>query len=115
MEGASGDAERLYIGACYANQGPSMKRIRAAPMGRAFRVTRRTSHLTVLVRERDEPVVAVPAAAPADETPDDTKTPAKAKQVRRASGSARTRKTSGAAKASGRRRTASKKGSPKKS
>ena len=33
--------------ACYANQGPSQKRIRPAPMGRAFRVVKRTAHLTV--------------------------------------------------------------------
>ena len=33
--------------ACYANQGPSMKRVRPAPMGRAFRVVKRTTHLTV--------------------------------------------------------------------
>ena len=33
QEGASGDVDRLYVGNCYANQGPSLKRIRAAPMG----------------------------------------------------------------------------------
>ena len=38
--------------ACYANQGPSQKRIRPAPMGRAFRVVKRTAHLTVRVAER---------------------------------------------------------------
>ena len=59
-EGASGEAERLYVGECYANRGPHLKRIRAAPMGRAFRITKRTAHLTVLVRERDELVEAVP-------------------------------------------------------
>lgn len=53
-EGASGDVDRLYVGSCYANQGPSLKRIRAAPMGRAFRVIKRTSHLTVVVNERPE-------------------------------------------------------------
>jgi large subunit ribosomal protein L22 len=48
------DVERLYVSACYANQGPSMKRIRPAPMGRAFRVVKRTAHLTVAVTERPE-------------------------------------------------------------
>ena len=50
--GFGGDVERLYILACYANQGPSMKRVRPAPMGRAFRVVKRTAHLTVRVAER---------------------------------------------------------------
>ena len=51
-EGFSGDVERLYVAACYANQGTSMKRVRPAPMGRAFRVAKRTAHLTVRVAER---------------------------------------------------------------
>ena len=64
-EGASGDVDRLFVGSCHANQGPSQKRIRPAPMGRAFQIIKRTSHLTVAVRERPEqaaPVVAVPAS-----------------------------------------------------
>lgn len=65
-EGVTGDVDRLYVGSCYANQGPSMKRIRAAPMGRAFRITKRTSHLTVTVKEHAETtVVAVTADEPA--------------------------------------------------
>ncbi len=51
-DGFSGDIERLFVQACYANQGPSMKRVRPAPMGRAFRVVKRTAHLTVRVAER---------------------------------------------------------------
>jgi large subunit ribosomal protein L22 len=51
-EGFGGDVDRLFVSACYANQGPSMKRIRPAPMGRAFRVVKRTAHLTVRVSER---------------------------------------------------------------
>ena len=46
-DGFGGDVERLFVDACYANQGPSQKRIRPAPMGRAFRVVKRTAHLTV--------------------------------------------------------------------
>ena len=64
-EGASGETDRLYVGACYANQGPSLKRVRPAPMGRAFRITKRTSHLTVTVREKAEAVEAVGVEAPA--------------------------------------------------
>src|SRR3954449_9230269 len=51
-EGFGGDVDRLFVSACYADQGPSMKRIRPAPMGRAFRVLKRTAHLTVRVAER---------------------------------------------------------------
>src|SRR5512147_2247823 len=60
-EGFSGDVDRLYVSACYANQGPSQKRVRPAPMGRAFRVLKRTAHLTVAVSERPEAVVRVAA------------------------------------------------------
>jgi large subunit ribosomal protein L22 len=62
-EGFSGDVDRLYVAACYADQGPSMKRIRPAPMGRAFRVVKRSAHLTVRVAERPAPVAAAPADA----------------------------------------------------
>ena len=51
-EAFSGDIDRLFVSAAYANQGPSMKRVRPAPMGRAYRVVKRTAHLTVQVSER---------------------------------------------------------------
>ena len=51
-DGASGDADQMYVSKCYADQGPSQKRIRPAPMGRAFRIIKRTAHLTVHVAER---------------------------------------------------------------
>ena len=47
-----GDVDRLFVSRCWANQGPSMKRVRPAPMGRAFRVVKRMAHLTVEVAER---------------------------------------------------------------
>ena len=59
-DGFGGDVERLFVTACFANQGPSQKRIRPAPMGRAFRVVKRTAHLTVRVAERPSKVVAAP-------------------------------------------------------
>ena len=51
-EGFGGDVDRLFVSSCYADQGPGMKRVRPAPMGRAFRVVKRTTHLTVAVKER---------------------------------------------------------------
>jgi large subunit ribosomal protein L22 len=68
-EGFGGDVDRLYVNACYANQGPSQKRIRPAPMGRAFRVVKRTAHLTVHVTERPSAVLEETAAPAAVETP----------------------------------------------
>jgi len=38
----------------YADGGPTLKRIRPAPMGRAFRIVHRTSHLTIEVSEKEE-------------------------------------------------------------
>ena len=61
-EGFSGDVDRLYVSACFADQGPSAKRVRPAPMGRAFRVLKRTAHLTVHVSERPEAVKAIGTA-----------------------------------------------------
>jgi large subunit ribosomal protein L22 len=51
-DGFGGDVDRLFVSGCWANQGPGMKRVRPAPMGRAFRVVKRTAHLTVTVAER---------------------------------------------------------------
>jgi large subunit ribosomal protein L22 len=66
-DGFGGDLDRLFVSACYANNGPSQKRVRPAPMGRAFRVVKRTTHLTVAVSERPVKVapVATPGGAPA--------------------------------------------------
>jgi large subunit ribosomal protein L22 len=63
-DGFGGDVDRLYVSACYANQGPSMKRVRPAPMGRAFRVVKRTAHLTVQVTERPEAAGATQKVRP---------------------------------------------------
>jgi large subunit ribosomal protein L22 len=59
-DGFAGDVDRLFVAACFADQGPSQKRIRPAPMGRAFRVVKRTAHLTVRVAERPSRIVAAP-------------------------------------------------------
>jgi large subunit ribosomal protein L22 len=64
-EGFGGDVDRLYVSACFADQGPSMKRIRPAPMGRAFHVVKRTAHLTVRVAERPQAIPAAVAPSPA--------------------------------------------------
>jgi large subunit ribosomal protein L22 len=80
-DGFGGDIDRLYVAEVFANQGTSMKRVRPAPMGRAFRVVKRTAHLTVRVVERPLKIARVGADGAA------------------AGGSARARKTAGSAKA----------------
>ena len=45
--------EKLYVSEIYANQGPTLKRIRPAAKGSAVRIRKRTSHITIVVKERD--------------------------------------------------------------
>ena len=44
--------EYLYIAECYANKGPTMKRIQPRAQGRAYRIEKRTSHITVVLDAR---------------------------------------------------------------
>lgn len=46
------DVDRLFVTEAYVNEGPRQKRIRPAPMGRAYRYQRRTSHIVVKLGER---------------------------------------------------------------
>jgi len=46
------DVDNLYISRIFVNQGPQMKRFRAAPMGRAARILKRTSHVHIFLEER---------------------------------------------------------------
>ena len=42
----------LYVAECYANKGPTMKRIRPRAQGRAYRIEKRMSHITIVLDER---------------------------------------------------------------
>lgn len=44
--------EDLYIEECYANKGPTMKRIRPRAQGRAYRIERLTSHITIVLNQK---------------------------------------------------------------
>ena len=44
--------ENLYVAECYANKGPTMKRVRPRAQGRAYRIEKRMSHITVVLDER---------------------------------------------------------------
>ena len=46
------DVDRLFVSEAYVNEGPRMKRIRPAPMGRAYRYQRRMAHIVVTVSQK---------------------------------------------------------------
>ncbi|MBA4370497.1 MAG: 50S ribosomal protein L22 [Coriobacteriaceae bacterium] len=46
--------ETLYVAETYVDEGPTLKRIRPRAQGRAFRINKRTSHITVVVKQREE-------------------------------------------------------------
>ena len=74
-QGLDIDVDNLYVKTAIANDGPRMKRIRPAPMGRAYRYQRRLSHIAVSLAERTQSGLAQTvgeenevAAAPAKKT-----------------------------------------------
>ena len=46
------DPSKLYVEECYANKGPTMKRVHPRAQGRAYRIEKRMSHITVVLNER---------------------------------------------------------------
>jgi len=75
-QGLDVDVDNLYVKTAVANEGPRMKRIRPAPMGRAFRYQRRLAHIIVTVAEKKSATAA--SAADASEVPAAKKTTKKA-------------------------------------
>ena len=61
------DVDKLYVKSAVANDGPRMKRIRPAPMGRAFRYQRRIAHIVITIAEKKATEVAATASAHAGE------------------------------------------------
>ena len=47
------DVDRLYVSEAKVNEGPRMKRVRPAPMGRAYRYQRRMAHIVIRVAEKE--------------------------------------------------------------
>jgi large subunit ribosomal protein L22 len=62
-QGLDVDVDNLYVHTAVANEGPRMKRIRPAPMGRAFRYQRRMAHIIVTVAEKKAVTSASSTAA----------------------------------------------------
>jgi large subunit ribosomal protein L22 len=48
------DIKNLYVAECFVDPGPTMKRIRPRAHGRAFRILKRSSHITMVLKEREE-------------------------------------------------------------
>jgi large subunit ribosomal protein L22 len=116
-QGTDLDVDNLYVKTALANDGPRMKRIRPAPMGRAYRYQRRLTHIVVSVAERrgaaanlvtkaEEPVAASAAEVPAAKKAAKSKTAAKPKV---------TAEKKPAAKKSAAKKTAAKKSEQKES
>jgi large subunit ribosomal protein L22 len=71
------DLDQLYVKSAVANDGPRMKRIRPAPMGRAFRYVRRIAHLEIVLAERNRHGQSLATVVGEEEK--SAKAPAKAK------------------------------------
>src|ERR1700693_2073452 len=97
------DLDNLYVKNAIANEGPRMKRIRPAPMGRAYRYQRRMAHIEIELAEKSKPGAPPAAAAPAPP-------PAKKAVRKPAVKTAAAKKT--AAKKTAAKKTAAKKAAP---
>lgn len=47
------DVNKLYVSECFATQGPTLKRIRPKDHGKAFKILKRTSHITLVLKEEE--------------------------------------------------------------
>jgi large subunit ribosomal protein L22 len=83
-QGVDLDVDNLYVKQALANDGPRMKRIRPAPMGRAFRYQRRLTHIVLSVAEREAATGLVTKAEAPAVAPKPAKTKAEESQAPRA-------------------------------
>jgi large subunit ribosomal protein L22 len=93
------DVDKLYVKHAVANDGPRMKRIRPAPMGRAFRYVRRIAHIELVLAERAHSkgdLATVVGEAPAAVAP--SKAPAKKKALPKAGTATKAKKKSAPSK-----------------
>jgi large subunit ribosomal protein L22 len=104
-QGLDLDVDNLYVKLALANDGPRMKRIRPAPMGRAFRYQRRLTHIVLAVAERQAAAALVTKA-------DEAKTINGAKPAAK-NAKAGSAKTAAKKAAAGKKATAGKKASSK--
>jgi len=67
-KGLDVDLDNLYVKSAVANDGPRMKRIRPAPMGRAYHYVRRIAHLEIVLAEKNRDGAPVAAATAGEKT-----------------------------------------------
>jgi large subunit ribosomal protein L22 len=96
-KGIDVDLDQLYVKSAVANDGPRMKRIRPAPMGRAFRYVRRIAHLEIVLAERNRNGQSV-ATVVGEEPKVEAKAPAKVKAKKAVKKKAAGKKAAGAKK-----------------
>ena len=90
-KGADVEIDNLFVSRAVANEGPRMKRIRPAPMGRAYRYQRRMSHIEIALAEKARPQAAaeeaeVSAAPAAHKKAPTRKKPARKSPAKKAAG-----------------------------
>jgi large subunit ribosomal protein L22 len=96
-KGIDVDLDRLYVKHAIANDGPRMKRIRPAPMGRAFRYQRRISHMEIVLAEKGaDNKQSLATVVGEEESAAPARTPAKKKAVGAKKKSAGKKKTAAA-------------------
>ncbi|MGD0629205.1 MAG: 50S ribosomal protein L22 [Terracidiphilus sp.] len=93
-QGLDLDVDNLYVKQALANEGPRMKRIRPAPMGRAFRYQRRLTHIVLSVAERDGGASLVTRVDEAKAVKTDKAPKAKAKTAGKSAAKVKVAKTS---------------------
>jgi large subunit ribosomal protein L22 len=91
-KGLDVDLDRLFVKSAIANDGPRMKRIRPAPMGRAYRYQRRIAHLEVVLAEKGGQNGASLATVVGDE---ESAAPAKAPAKKKAKAAGAKKKSAG--------------------
>jgi len=80
-KGIDVDVDKLYVKNAVANDGPRMKRIRPAPMGRAFRYVRRIAHIEIVLAERGKNGESLATVVGEETAAAKTKTPTRSKAV----------------------------------
>jgi large subunit ribosomal protein L22 len=80
-KGIDVDVDKLYVKNAVANDGPRMKRIRPAPMGRAFRYVRRIAHIEIVLAERGKNGESLATVVGEETAAAKTKTPGRSKAV----------------------------------
>ena len=108
------DVEKLYVAEIYSNAGPMLKRIRARAQGRAFRILKRTSHTTIVLKEREaNEEVVKKAEKKASTKPETTEVKEEVKEAAKKTTAKKTtsttKKTTSAAKSTTAKKTTAKK------